>query len=85
MRASGESDEMVVPHATVRRIKTSVADHLNYRFNKHIQAALRNLVRAKQQRDAVLYAVESGEFPGKSLYKQAQKKIDNGLREDDDK
>jgi hypothetical protein len=74
MRASGDSDEMLVPQARVRRLKTRVADHLNYRSNKHVQAALRSLVRAKQQRDAVLYAVERGEFPGKSLYKQAQKK-----------
>lgn len=85
MRSSDEGSDILDPKASVRRVKTRVADHLNYRFNKHVRGALRNLVRAKQQRDAVLYAVERGEFPGKSLYKQAQKKkriIDDDLRRD---
>lgn len=84
MRTSPGSDEMVRADATVRRLETRVADHLNYRFNKHVQTALRNLVRAKQQRDAVLCAVERGEFPGKSLYKQARKKRADWLRHDGD-
>ena len=84
MRASDDGAEMLGPKANVRRVKTRVADHLNYRFNKYVQTALRNLVRAKQQRNAVLYAVERGEFPGESLYKQAQKKRVDWLRHDGD-
>lgn len=84
MRKSDAGDEMLHSNARVRRLETRVPDHLNYRFNKHVRTALRNLMRAKQQRDAVLYAVGRGEFPGKSLYRQARKKRAEWLRGDDE-
>jgi hypothetical protein len=72
-------------NAHVRRERYPVPPHLNYRDNSYVKKALRNLIRAKDQLEAVLGAVAKGEFPGESLYRVPRRKrtMDDGLRHDD--